>query len=41
MEDRYRSEVLIPALEEKKIKLKEIREFSRKYDLTEIMKHES
>lgn len=40
MEEKYKSEVLIPSLEEKKIKLKEIRDLHKKYDIEEIKKHE-
>jgi hypothetical protein len=32
MEQRYHSEVMLPSLEEKKNKLKHLREFHKKYD---------
>lgn len=40
MEEKFKSEVLIPSLEEKKVKLKQIRDFNKKYDIGEIKKHE-
>ena len=40
MEERYNSEVLLPTLEEKKSKLKQLREFHKNYDLEAIKEHE-
>jgi len=37
MEQRFQSEVMIPSLEEKKSKLKQLREFHKNYD-TEAIK---
>lgn len=33
MEQKYQSEVLLPTLEEKKNKLRQLREFHKNYDL--------
>ena len=40
MEKRYQSQILLPSLEEKKNKLKEIRDFHRRYDVETIKEHE-
>lgn len=40
MEERYQSQVLLPSLEEKKTKLKEIRDFHKRYDIDTIKDHE-
>jgi hypothetical protein len=36
MEKRYQSEVLLPSLEEKKNKLRQLREFHQNYDLEAV-----
>lgn len=40
MENKYQSEVLLPSLEEKKNKLKQLREFHKNYGLDAIREHE-
>jgi hypothetical protein len=40
MEQRYQSQILLPSLEEKKTKLKEIRDFHKRYDVETIKDHE-
>ena len=40
MEQRYQSQILLPSLEEKKTKLKEIRDFHKRYDVETIKEHE-
>lgn len=39
MEKRYQSEVLLPSLEEKKNKLRQLRQFHKNYDLEAIRQH--
>jgi hypothetical protein len=40
MEQKYHSEVLLPFLEEKKNKLKQLREFHKGYEIDAIKEHE-
>ena len=40
MEHRYQSEIMLPSLEEKKNKLKQLREFHQKYELDAVKEHE-
>ena len=40
MQTKYQSEVMLPSLEEKKNKLKQLREFHKNYGLDAIREHE-
>jgi hypothetical protein len=40
MEEKYKSQILLPSLEQKKNKLKEIRDFHKRYDVDTIKDHE-
>lgn len=40
MEQRYQSEVVLPSLEEKKSRLKQLRDFHSRYDLEAVKEHE-